>query len=253
MTFFMLPQREARVSADNRAEVRRIIKQQRTARGLTLGKLAIVSGLSPSHLCRIEKGERFPSARTLWKIARPLGMDETELLLRGGYPPIPVSTEAERPRGLKTRVFELCNGKYKSFYELARAMGVSPSLVYRARQGKRGINEKFIIGAVKAFPGYKLDDLFYVVPDESGDLKLGVRRERPRQIVKASPTPQKPDLSSKAMLTIRDVARLLNVHINTVRRWSNQGMLKRYRIGSRGDRRFRREDVDAFLKEREIE
>ncbi|MCL0039074.1 helix-turn-helix domain-containing protein, partial [Dehalococcoidia bacterium] len=40
------------------------------------------------------------------------------------------------------------------------------------------------------------------------------------------------------MLTTSDVARLLNVHINTVRRWSNQGILKAYRIGSRGDRRF---------------
>jgi excisionase family DNA binding protein len=239
------------MTSDN--ELRRIIKQQRTARGLTLQEVAAVSGVSSSHLSRIEKGERFPSARTLWKIAQPLGMDETELLPMGGYPPIPVSTEAERPHGLKTRVFGLCNGKYKSFYELARAMGVSLSLVYRVRQGKRGINEKFIIGAVKAFPGYKLDHLFYVVPDESDDLKSGVTREQPRHIAKASPTPQKPDLSSKAMLTISDVARLLNVHINTVRRWSNEGMLKGYRIGSRGDRRFRREDVDAFLKEREIE
>ena len=49
------------------------------------------------------------------------------------------------------------------------------------------------------------------------------------------------------MLTISEVARILNVHINTVRRWSNQGMLKAYRIGSRGDRRFRREDVDSFF------
>ena len=49
------------------------------------------------------------------------------------------------------------------------------------------------------------------------------------------------------MLTISDVARLLNVHINTVRRWSNQGILKVYRIGSRGDRRFRQEDVTDFL------
>ena len=49
------------------------------------------------------------------------------------------------------------------------------------------------------------------------------------------------------MLTINDVARLLNVHINTVRRWSNQGALKSYRIGSRGDRRFRREDIESFL------
>lgn len=49
------------------------------------------------------------------------------------------------------------------------------------------------------------------------------------------------------MLTISEVARLLNVHINTVRRWSNQGILKVYRIGSRGDRRFQREDVASFL------
>jgi excisionase family DNA binding protein len=49
------------------------------------------------------------------------------------------------------------------------------------------------------------------------------------------------------MLTTSDVARLLNVHINTVRRWSNQGALKTYRIGARGDRRFRREDIANFL------
>jgi excisionase family DNA binding protein len=49
------------------------------------------------------------------------------------------------------------------------------------------------------------------------------------------------------MLTTSEVARVLNVHINTVRRWSNQGILKAYRIGSRGDRRFRREDVDNIF------
>ena len=51
------------------------------------------------------------------------------------------------------------------------------------------------------------------------------------------------------MLTITEVAQLLNVHINTVRRWSNQGTLKSYRIGSRGDRRFRQEDITSFLVE----
>ncbi len=50
------------------------------------------------------------------------------------------------------------------------------------------------------------------------------------------------------MLTTSEVAQLLNVHINTVRRWSNQGTLKAYRIGSRGDRRFKKEDVASFLK-----
>jgi excisionase family DNA binding protein len=51
------------------------------------------------------------------------------------------------------------------------------------------------------------------------------------------------------MLTTSDVARLLNVHINTVRRWSNQGILKTYRIGARGDRRFRQEDITSFISQ----
>ena len=50
------------------------------------------------------------------------------------------------------------------------------------------------------------------------------------------------------MLTTSEVARLLNVHINTVRRWSNQGSLSSYRIGSRGDRRFKKADIDEFFE-----
>jgi excisionase family DNA binding protein len=52
-----------------------------------------------------------------------------------------------------------------------------------------------------------------------------------------------------SLLTTSDVARMLNVHINTVRRWSNQGILKTYRIGSRGDRRFREADIASFLSQ----
>jgi excisionase family DNA binding protein len=53
----------------------------------------------------------------------------------------------------------------------------------------------------------------------------------------------------KPMLTIKDVARLLNIHVNTARRWSDQGILKSYRITRRGDRRFRQEDIARFLAE----
>lgn len=62
---------------------------------------------------------------------------------------------------IRTRVFELCNGKYRNMSELARAMGLSLSQVCRVREGKRSINQKFIIGAKKAFPVHTLDDLFY--------------------------------------------------------------------------------------------
>jgi len=50
------------------------------------------------------------------------------------------------------------------------------------------------------------------------------------------------------MLTVREVARMLNVHLNTVRRWSNLGILRSYRVGPRSDRRFLKEDVDKFLR-----
>ncbi len=49
------------------------------------------------------------------------------------------------------------------------------------------------------------------------------------------------------MLTVREVARLLNIHTNTVRRWADQGLIRAYRITRRGDRRFRREDIANFL------
>ncbi|MCX6659385.1 MAG: helix-turn-helix domain-containing protein [Candidatus Bathyarchaeota archaeon] len=45
------------------------------------------------------------------------------------------------------------------------------------------------------------------------------------------------------MLTVREISRLLHIHPNTVRRWSEQGIIKSYRIGPRGDRRFKWEDI----------
>ena len=62
---------------------------------------------------------------------------------------------------LKMRIFELCDGEYKNLSELAQAMGISVSKIYRVRQGKCGINQKIIIGAIQAFPEYEIGDLFY--------------------------------------------------------------------------------------------
>ena len=57
------------------------------------------------------------------------------------------------------------------------------------------------------------------------------------------------DLNNANLLTVGQVARLLHIHPNTVRRWSNKGILESYRICDRGDRRFRKEDVDLLLFE----
>ena len=68
---------------------------------------------------------------------------------------------------IKTRVFELCNGNYRNLSELAQAMELSVSQVYRVREGKRNINQKFIIGAKKAFPECTFEDLFYFASESS--------------------------------------------------------------------------------------
>ena len=80
--------------------------------------------------------------------------------------------------------------------------------------------------------------------------KLGLTRERVRQIAKAETTAKKKPARDNpdALLTIAEVAEILNIHVNTVRRWSSKGILETYRIGSRGDRRLRQGDVDKLLR-----
>ncbi len=66
---------------------------------------------------------------------------------------------------IRTKIFELCTGDYRNLSELAQVMGISVSQIYRVREDKRSINQKFIIGATKAFPGRKFEDLFYLAPE----------------------------------------------------------------------------------------
>ena len=58
-------------------------------------------------------------------------------------------------------------------------------------------------------------------------------------------------IKMKPLMTVREVAPLLHVHPNTLRRWSDSGMIQSYRIGSRGDRRFTKEDILRFLSKLE--
>ncbi len=68
-----------------------LINKQRIRIGLTLPALAAKSGVSATHLSRIEKAQRYPSANVLRKIAKPLGLEEKELFSLAGYLP------SERP------------------------------------------------------------------------------------------------------------------------------------------------------------
>ena len=78
-------------------DIGKIIKQQRVMIPMTLQELAVKSGVSASHLDRIERGERFPSAHVLCKLARPLNFDESELFTLAGFLSPRPSGEVKRP------------------------------------------------------------------------------------------------------------------------------------------------------------
>ena len=61
-----------------------------------------------------------------------------------------------------------------------------------------------------------------------------------------------PPRPSDATLSVTKAARLLGVHPNTVRAWSDAGRLRYYRINPRGDRRYRLGDLQRFLAAAEI-
>jgi len=54
------------------ARIGRVVRGQRTARGLSLGELARATGLSKTILSRIEAGDGNPSVETLWKLSSAL-------------------------------------------------------------------------------------------------------------------------------------------------------------------------------------
>ena len=62
----------------------------------------------------------------------------------------------------------------------------------------------------------------------------------------------KEDIQLIPTMTIRQVARLLNMHSNTVIRWIMRGIIRPYYITTGGSQRFRLEDIARFLSEPDI-
>jgi excisionase family DNA binding protein len=83
---------------------------------------------------------------------------------------------------------------------------------------------------------------------------LGVSKQRIADVL--SPNRNTDALSAKnrqlagsdGLLSATDAARILGVHPNTIRRWSDDGLIHAYRVGKRSDRRFSRADLENFLK-----
>lgn len=51
------------------------------------------------------------------------------------------------------------------------------------------------------------------------------------------------------LLTLSEAAQILKVHPNTLRLWDKKGVLKAVRIGVKKVRRYKKEDIEKFIKE----
>ena len=61
------------------------LRERREELGLTLLQLHDKCGVHPSHLGRIERGERRPSGAILQQLAEPLGFSEVEIMKLAGF------------------------------------------------------------------------------------------------------------------------------------------------------------------------
>lgn len=52
------------------------------------------------------------------------------------------------------------------------------------------------------------------------------------------------------LVPVGEASQILHVHPNTLRKWSDLGLIPSYRIGLRRDRRFALSDLLAFLERR---
>jgi transcriptional regulator with XRE-family HTH domain len=109
-----------------RENIGKVIREQRKQIPLSLKRLSKMSGVSVSHLGRIEKGERSPSPRTLQLIARPLRFDVSELLIIAGFlspePLVASAEERNKLRGELKTLLERTLSDTKRINEIAKRL-----------------------------------------------------------------------------------------------------------------------------------
>ncbi|MEM7825179.1 MAG: helix-turn-helix domain-containing protein [Candidatus Aenigmatarchaeota archaeon] len=111
--------------------------------------------------------------------------------------------------------------------------------------------DQVVIQNIESSPYYEL----YHVPEKYKGLRDGQKVEFKSKKIKGKrfavsirPLTEE-SISMSQMLTLGEVSKILGVHSHTVKAWSDKGILTAYRIGPRGDRRYRRDDILAYLNE----
>ena len=111
------------------------------------------------------------------------------------------------------------------------------------RRGTPGVCPKYGLAADPTYP--------YAPPSSRplSTLDHLMGSERPEGAQSEATTPMASMAANELgpMLTATEVAEMLHLHVNTVKRLGDRGELKYYRVCKRGDRRFLLEDVRRFL------
>lgn len=94
-------------------------------------------------------------------------------------------------------------------------------------QGEKRLKQKVFTDSMVYCPFYIMGGVFQ---------RILLNKERDLSIIMETP-----------LLTIREVAHMFHVHVNTVRNWINRGLIKSYKIGMRGDLRFKKEEVEELF------
>lgn len=55
--------------------------------------------------------------------------------------------------------------------------------------------------------------------------------------------------SYPTILSLKQACEILNCHSNTLRNWDKKGILKPIRLGTRKDRRYKKEDILKLINE----
>jgi DNA-binding transcriptional MerR regulator len=58
---------------------------------------------------------------------------------------------------------------------------------------------------------------------------------------------------SEQWLSPIEAGKMLDLHPNTIKRYSNGGEFPYYRVGSRGDRRYKKSDLLAFMRRSRVD
>jgi type I restriction enzyme M protein len=58
--------------------------------------------------------------------------------------------------------------------------------------------------------------------------------------------------NNKALLSIGEVAKIFGIHRDTLRNWEKKGLIKPLKIGPRGDRKYRPEDIERIAGDKSI-